>query len=410
MRTLPDFLARYGAATENLRAAIEAFPPETLRAWSAELGQSTYVGSSGRVFPVAMKASPLLRAWLRRLDARGVKLALRHDWTGWDDAKRLTFNAPDGPATAEADAAVLALGGASWPRLGSDGGWAGVLTRTGIGVSPLKPANCGFLVAWSEHLKRFAGQPLKRIALSFGEHTTRGEAIVTETGLEGGAIYALAPALRDAIEQRGEATLHIALRPDLWVKEIERKSAIPRGKQSLSNFLRKMFSLSPVEIALLQESTGGKLAALAPAEVAALINAVPIRLTGVAPIARAISTAGGIAFGELDAQLHAAPYARRVRGGRDARLGSADRRLSAASLFRDRRRRRTRCIGMARDKLRSFPRKRESSAQISILNCCSGSPLSRGRADTELTSPSPASADSARSWASAYRGNWSSSW
>ena len=297
---LGAFLARYGGATDALRPAIEAFPPEALRAWSGAIGQSTYVGSSGRVFPVAMKASPLLRAWLRRLDAAGVTLALRHAWTGWDDAQRLTFDTPDGAAAVEADATVLALGGASWPRLGSDGGWTAILDRAGVSVAPLKPSNCGFLAAWSEHFRRFAGQPLKRIVVSFGDHSMRGEAIITDTGIEGGAIYALSPHLRDAIERDGEATLTIALRPDVWAKEIDRKLAVPRGKQSLSTFLRKMLNLSPAEIALLQEVTAGKLATLAPPELARLINAVPIRLTGVAPIARAISTAGGIAFDQVD--------------------------------------------------------------------------------------------------------------
>src|SRR6185503_17073913 len=151
---LGAFLARYGGATDALRPAIETFPPDALRAWSGAMGQSTYVGSSGRVFPVAMKASPLLRAWLRRLDAAGVKLALRHEWTGWDDAQRLTFNTPDGAAAIEAAATVLALGGASWPRLGSDGGWTAILDRAGVRLAPLKPSNCGFLAAWSEHLRR----------------------------------------------------------------------------------------------------------------------------------------------------------------------------------------------------------------------------------------------------------------
>jgi uncharacterized flavoprotein (TIGR03862 family) len=300
---LASFLARYGDAQENLRAAIEAFPPENLRAWSAALGQSTYVGSSGRVFPVTMKASPLLRAWLRRLDASGVKFALRHEWTGWDDAQRLTFNTPTGATSIAADATVLALGGASWPRLGSDGGWADIVARRDVAVAALKPANCGFLAAWSGYLRRHAGQPLKRIALSFGDQSMRGEAIITETGIEGGAVYALAPALRDAIAQNGQATLHVALRPDIWARELERRLAAPRGKQSLSNFLRKALSLSPTEIGLLQEVTGGKLATLSHADLAKLINAVPIRLGGVAPIARAISTAGGIAFGAVDAHF-----------------------------------------------------------------------------------------------------------
>lgn len=297
------FMARYGDAADALRAAVTAFPPDALRAWSGALGQSTYVGSSGRVFPVAMKASPLLRVWLRRLDATGVTLALRHAWTGWDDARRLTFDTPDGAAAVESSATVLALGGASWPRLGSDGGWADILERAGVRVAPLKPSNCGFLAAWSEHFKRFAGQPLKRIAASFGDQSMRGEAIVTETGIEGGAIYALSSRLREAITANGEATLLIALRPEIWARELERRLTAPRGKQSLSTFLRKALSLSPAEIGLLQEATGGKLATLAPGELARLINAVPIRLTGVAPIARAISTAGGIAFDELDARF-----------------------------------------------------------------------------------------------------------
>jgi uncharacterized flavoprotein (TIGR03862 family) len=230
----------------------------------------------------------------------GVQFKLRHRWIGWNDTGQLAFLTPDGKRAADTRATVLALGGASWPRLGSDGGWTNLLARADVRVAPLRPSNCGFLANWSEHFKRHAGQPLKRIALSFGEHSMRGEAIVTESGIEGGAVYALSSALRDAVENNGEATLHIALRPDLWGKELERKSAIPRGKQSISNFLRKVFSLSPVEIGLLQEATGGKLATLPPPELARLINAVPVRLTGFAPIERAISTAGGIAFDEID--------------------------------------------------------------------------------------------------------------
>jgi uncharacterized flavoprotein (TIGR03862 family) len=297
---LPAFLRRYGAAEGALRAAVEGFPPAAAQSWCEGLGQPTFVGSSGRVFPRAMKASPLLRAWLRRLDAAGVRFALRHHWVGWDDEKRLAFATPHGPVQVDTDATVLALGGASWPRLGSDGGWAHVLMQAGVAVSPLKPSNCGFLVDWSEHLKRHAGQPLKRIALSFGPHTARGEAIITARGIEGHAIYALSAALRDAIDATGEAALHVALRPDLATDEIGRKLTLPRGKQSLATFLRKTLKLSPVEIGLLQESTGGKLATLAPVEIARLVNAVPVRLSGVAPIARAISSAGGIAFSDID--------------------------------------------------------------------------------------------------------------
>jgi uncharacterized flavoprotein (TIGR03862 family) len=217
------------------------------------------------------------------------------------------FETADGMVMAEADATVLALGGASWPRLGSDGGWADVLTRAGVPVMLLRPANCGFLVEWTDIFRdRFAGQPLKRIALSAGGRVVRGEAIVTQTGLEGGAIYALAPVLRDAIERDGAAALHIALRPDVAAAEIERRLSAPRGKQSVSTFLRKALNLSPCEIGLLQEVTHGsgqRLAAMAPPELTRLINAVPIRLTGIAPIARAISTASGVAFEALDASF-----------------------------------------------------------------------------------------------------------
>jgi uncharacterized flavoprotein (TIGR03862 family) len=302
-----SFLARYGGASDALRAAIEAFPPSALRAWCEDLGQPTFVGSSGRVFPRSMKASPLLRAWLRRLDAADVRFAFRHRWTGWDEPGRLMFETPDGGMTVVADATVLALGGASWPRLGSDGGWADLLMRTGVTVSPLKPSNCGFLTGWSDVFRsRFAGQPLKRLALSFGDRIVRGEVVITETGLEGGAIYALSPALRGAIEATGDAVLHIALRPDVPATELERRLAAPRGKQSISTFLRKALSLSPAEIGLLQEVTHGsdmRLTTMTPFELARLVNAVPVRLAGAAPIARAISTAGGVAFSELDARF-----------------------------------------------------------------------------------------------------------
>jgi uncharacterized flavoprotein (TIGR03862 family) len=301
---LPAFLTRYGKAPPQLAAAIEAFPPERLRAWSEALGQPTFVGSSGRVFPKAMKASPLLRAWLRRLDALSVKFALRYRWTGWDDNGHLRFQTPGGPVAVEARATVLALGGASWPRLGSDAGWVEILAAKGVTISPLKPANCGFTVAWSDVFRdRFEGQPLKGVALSFGPRTVRGEAIVTRSGIEGGAIYALSADLRDAVLASGQATLHIALRPDLEIEALTARLSAPKAKQSLSNWLRKAAQLSPVGIGLLQEAaiaSGASLSSLLPENLAGLINAVPIKLTGVAPIARAISTAGGIAFDELD--------------------------------------------------------------------------------------------------------------
>ena len=304
---LPEFLTRYGAATPHLTVAIGAFPPAGLREWSEALGQPTFVGSSGRVFPKAFKASPLLRAWLRRLDSMGVRFALRHRWTGWDDAGRLSFQTPEGKRVVDASAAVLALGGASWPRLGSDGAWAETLAAKGVTISQLRPANCAFTVAWSHIFRdRFEGQPLKGIALSFGPRTVRGEATITRTGLEGGAIYALSADLREPIAGSGQATLHIALRPDLEMRDLIARLSAPRGRQSLSNFLRKAAHLSPVGIGLLQEAaiaSGVSLSSLSSTSLAGLINAVPIELNGVAPIARAISTAGGISFDELDADF-----------------------------------------------------------------------------------------------------------
>jgi uncharacterized flavoprotein (TIGR03862 family) len=302
---LSVLLTRYGAAIEHLGPAIDALPPDVLREWSDALGQPTFVGSSGRVFPQAFKASPLLRAWLRRLDAMGVQFALRHRWTGWDESGRLLFQTPDGRGNVEARAAVLALGGASWPRLGSDGAWVETLSAKGVTISPLRPANCGFIVAWSDIFRdRFEGHPLKGIALSFGPRTVRGEAVITRTGIEGGAIYALSAGLREAIADKGQATLRVALRPDLEINDLIARLSIPRGKQSVSNWLRKAAHLSPAAIGLLQEAaiaSGAPLSSLSTASLAGLINAVPIELNGVAPIARAISTAGGISFSEIDA-------------------------------------------------------------------------------------------------------------
>jgi uncharacterized flavoprotein (TIGR03862 family) len=301
---LPEFLKHYGTAAPHLAPAIDAFSPENLRAWSEALGQPTFVGSSGRVFPQAFKASPLLRAWLRRLDAQGVQLRLRHRWTGWDDAGRLSFETPEGPRAVDARATVLALGGASWPRLGSDGAWVETLAGKGVKIAPLRPANCGFTVVWSRIFRdRFEGQPLKGVALSFGAHSVRGEAMITREGIEGGAVYALSAALREAIAGAGQAILRIALRPDLDAGDLVARLSAPRAKQSQSNFLRKAAQLSPVGIGLLQEAaiaSGVPLSSLSPENLAGLINAVPVTLNGVAPIARAISTAGGIAFSEID--------------------------------------------------------------------------------------------------------------
>ena len=301
---LPQFMPRYREAAPKLQAAVEAFSPDALRAWSEALGEPTFVGSSGRVFPKAFKASPLLRAWLRRLDAADVRFAFRHRWTGWDGEGRLLFQTSSGTSAVAADATVLALGGASWPRLGSDGSWVDILASKDIAISRLRPANSGFTVAWSELFRdRFEGQPLKGVALTIGAHTVRGEAMITRGGIEGGAIYALSAELREAVLGLGQATLTIALRPDLDAAALTVRLSGTRGKQSLANFLRKAAQLSPVGIGLMQEAaiaSGRPLASFSPAELAHLVNAIPVRLTGVAPIDRAISTAGGISFDGLD--------------------------------------------------------------------------------------------------------------
>jgi hypothetical protein len=233
-----------------------------------------------------------------------VQFAFRHRWIGWDDRGRLKFQTPAGERVVEARATVLALGGASWPRLGSDGAWTELLAAKDIAIAPLRPANCGFTVAWSDIFReRFEGQPLKGVEFRFADQAIRGEAIITRTGIEGGAIYALSAEMREAIAKSGEAILSIALRPDLAAGDLNARLSAPRGKQSLSNFLRKAANLSPVAIGLLQEAaigSGDVLASLPPDKLAALINAVPVKLAGVAPIARAISTAGGISFDELD--------------------------------------------------------------------------------------------------------------
>jgi len=299
--SLDRLLARYGAAVLHLRDAICRFPPTELRRWCEDLGQPTFVGSSGRVFPAAFKASPLLRAWLSRLAGSGVVFGMRHRWRGWDAAGRLIFTGPGGLVAARPDATVLALGGASWPRLGSDGSWVATLREADIAVAPLAPANCGFIAAWSHAFgDRHQGQPLKRIALSFGDRIIRGEAIITRSGLEGGAVYALSASLREAIAADGEAVVRIDLRPDVELAELTGRLATARGKRSLSTFLRKIARLNPAAIGLLQEAAPGRLSAMAPAGLATLVKAVPVHLVSTAGLHRAISTAGGVSFDELD--------------------------------------------------------------------------------------------------------------
>ena len=297
--SLERFLGRYGAARTRLEPFIRAFSPEALIAWCEGLGQQTFVGSSGRIFPKAMKASPLLRAWLARLAALGVDLRARHRWRGFAGDGALRFEAPDGEALLRPAATVLALGGASWPRLGSDGTWPALLP--GCEIAPLRPANMGFTVAWSDHLRaRFAGAPLKRIALTFEGVTLRGEAVITEQGVEGGAVYALSAPLREAIAAHGEATLLLDLRPDIPLADLRRRLGDRPAALSLSNHLRRAGGLAPVAVALVQEALHGG----APRnDLAALVKALPLRLTAPFPIARAISSAGGLAWSEVDETL-----------------------------------------------------------------------------------------------------------
>ncbi|WP_264713119.1 BaiN/RdsA family NAD(P)/FAD-dependent oxidoreductase [Limobrevibacterium gyesilva] len=296
---LEAFLDRYGPARPRLEAAITAFPPDSLIAWCEGLGQETFVGSSGRVFPKAFKASPLLRAWIARLAAMGVRIETRHRWLGWDAGGALRFAAPEGERRLTPAATVLALGGASWPRLGSDGAWTAALAS--VGVTPLRPANCGFTVAWSDIFRaRFEGQPLKRVAFRFAGRVVRGEAVITADGIEGGAIYALSAALRDAIAVAGPATVHVDLRPDLTEATLRQRLDAPRRSQSLSTFLRKAAGLPSLAVGLVQEALH---AGAGAQDLAGLVKAVPLRLQAPRPLARAISTAGGIAFDALDGRF-----------------------------------------------------------------------------------------------------------
>lgn len=301
------FLARYGAAADHLSTALEVFPPDDLRAWARGLGEETFTGTSGRIFPCSFKASPLLRAWLARLDGLGVVRRTRLTWTGFAEAdtdlggRALTFAHPDGTTEIlRADACVLALGGASWPRLGSNGAWVDILAAQGIDVAPLKPTNCGFTVAWSEIFRsRFEGQPLKRVAIRLGEHVSIGEAMITADGLEGGAIYALSAPLREALAAAGEPVeITVDLKTGMSFAELV--SSMERGRKgdSQANLLRKAAGLPPTAIGLLREGTGGKL----PhdfTDLARLIKATPIRVVAARPLDRAISSAGGIRFSEL---------------------------------------------------------------------------------------------------------------
>lgn len=308
------FLDRFGDRSGSLRDAISAFGGAEVRAWAAGLGIETFVGTSGRVFPADLKAAPLLRAWLHRLRAVGVRFHTRHRWTGWDaSTNELLFDTPAGPARHAAGATVLALGGASWPRLGSDGRWVPLLSQRGVAVEPLKPANCGFDVAptrpaatgWTDHLRqRFAGQPVKPVAARLASQPDgtrqQGEFVLTDTGIEGSLVYAFCARLRDAIARDGQATWLIDLLPQHTAAQVLAETRRPRGARSLSTHLKSRLGIAGLKMALLHEL-------LSPAQLddpeqlAAALKSLPITLVRPRPIEEAISTAGGVRFDALDA-------------------------------------------------------------------------------------------------------------
>jgi uncharacterized flavoprotein (TIGR03862 family) len=293
------FAARFGAASERLGPALEAFMPDDVRAWAAGLGAETFVGTSGRVFPTAMKASPLLRAWLARLDGQGVAIFRRHVWTGFSDDGYL-FETPDGRRIVKPDAALLALGGASWPRLGSDAAWVPWLRDRGVAIKDFQPANCGFDVAWSNFLRaRFAGCPVKSVTATSDAGTTQGEFVISGHGIEGSLVYTHAAILREQLSMRGHAALTIDLMPGRSAERLVRDLSRQSSKESFSNRLRKGAGIEGVKLALLRE-LGSPGDHADPQRLARVIKALPIPLLRPRPIAEAISSAGGIGWNALD--------------------------------------------------------------------------------------------------------------
>ncbi len=300
---LDVFLTRYGARRANIEPLLLAFPPDALREWIRGLGIDTFVGTSGRVFPAGMKAAPLLRAWLHRLRETGVHFHVRHRWCGWDEQGALRFNTPDGERSVHADALVLALGGGSWPQLGSDGAWVPPLAQRGVEIAPLRPANCGFDAAWSTTFReRFAGEPLKSIAATFGDVRRQGECVITEHGIEGGLIYAFSATLRDEIERNGHAILHLDLLPDWTLQRVQTEVSHPRGSRSLSSHLQSRLGLKGVKANLLREVLNAE-QMHDPVLLAHTIKHLPLRLAAARPLSEAISTAGGITFEALNEHL-----------------------------------------------------------------------------------------------------------
>ncbi|MCX9156384.1 TIGR03862 family flavoprotein [Niveibacterium sp. 24ML] len=303
-----SFLGRYAARQDVLSPLIDAFDPAALRSWIHALGIDTFVGSSGRVFPTDMKAAPLLRAWLHRLREAGVAIHVRHRWLGWAADRSLRFAAPDGEQHLQADAVVLALGGGSWARLGSDGAWVPWLQAQGVAVAPLQPANCGFDAAWSEHFRgRFAGEPVKAVVAQFTDAQGRsrqrqGEFVVSESGLEGSLIYALSAPIRDAIAAHGSATLVLDLAPGKSLDRVRAEVAHPRGSRSMASHLQSRVGIAGVKAGLLRECSPRETYD-DPEALARAIKALPVRLIAPRPIDEAISSAGGVRFEALDSRL-----------------------------------------------------------------------------------------------------------
>lgn len=298
-----DFIRRYGKRGDVLAPLLDRFGASELRAWIHGLGIETFVGTSGRVFPREMKAAPLLRAWLHRLRQNRVQFAVRHRWLGWTADNALRFSTPDGELLIEADAVILALGGASWSKLGSDGAWVPLLTGRGAEVAALKPANCGFDVAWTPHFsERHAGQPIKPVIASVGALRQQGEFNITASGIEGGLIYAVSAALRDALEHDGKAVLQLDLAPGRSLEKLTAELSRPRGRDSLANHLRRRAGIEGVKAGLLRELCPAETFD-SPSRLAAAIKALPLPVVATRPIDEAISTAGGLTFSELDEHL-----------------------------------------------------------------------------------------------------------
>jgi uncharacterized flavoprotein (TIGR03862 family) len=302
------FVERYGPRQAEIKHWLDAFDAEGLRAWARGLGVETFAGSSGRVFPHDMKAAPLLRAWLHRLRASGVSFHMHHRWQGWQAHGALHFATPQGERAVPTDAVVLALGGASWPQLGSDGAWVTPLQQAGIDIAPLQPANCGFELAWSEHLSsRFAGAPLKAVVAHWTDrrgvsHARQGECVISEYGIEGSLIYAIGAELREQIAECGEAMLLLDLVPGYGESVLAGRLAAPRGKHSIGDWLRRRAGLDAAKCALVFELTA-KSTLADPLALAVQLKSLPLRLRAPRPVAEAISTAGGVRLEGLDDKL-----------------------------------------------------------------------------------------------------------